>query len=133
MCLITEQTKPEILKKDLIVYKLLYPNHLSYFRKFFWEKGKMKRQKMDPKIINTLLPFFLGAYNFCDNISQRMYERLGRLTCITYGFHAFVTKKRAGMLYTYGTEIHKFLIPAGAQVFRDKTGLIVSNKMMFVE
>ena len=132
MCLITEQTKPEILKEDLIVYKILYYGNLSYFRKFVWEKGKMERQKMDPKIINTS-DHYNGKYTFCDDISQAVYDNGNKYTCISYGFHAFVTKKRAGMLYTYGTEIHKFLIPAGAQVFRDKTGLIVSNKMMFVE
>jgi hypothetical protein len=59
----------------------------------------------------------------------------GKFTEVSEGFHACKQKGRSGAYHKFlipKGAYHKFLIPKGALYFEDKSGLIVSNKMMWL-
>jgi len=130
MCLITEQMKPEILKEDLVVYKCLDGRN-SIFYDYKWTKNRMAKTNFSSGKINTCKTF-AGCYS--DDIAERTYKKQNRiLLCVHRGFHACLTFARA-MEYDYsGKSICEMKIPKSARVFKDSTGLIVSNKMMLIK
>jgi hypothetical protein len=129
MCLITEQTKPITATKDMVVYKVLWNKESLRFNAK-WTEGKLKRAKLGIDITLGLpISFF-----FADCISQNKYAGTFNLTVISTGLHAYTTKKRNTYnLDRVGRKLHKMLIPAGSKIFKDSTGLIVSNQMILIK
>lgn len=134
MCLVTEQKKPEVLKKDKKVYKFLYKYHeeyRSFYQDFKWKwdllykttMGVVKEEKFPGKVV------------FADATASSYYEGFDKVTVVTRGFHAYTNLRRVKSARNrYGSHIGlvilRFTIPVGAKVFRDATGLIVSDKMI---
>lgn len=132
MCLITEQSEAIVLDKAKTVYKALRRDlHSPCQEEFLWEPNKLYTQRLYPKRIDTRKEY-KGDYTFADSRCMKVYDHKGIFTCISIGFHSAKTRSRVTNLYSF-TEIHRFRIPAGAKVFYDSTGLIVSNKIMLVK
>jgi len=128
MCLITEQTKPEITTKDIVVWKVL-KNMLSITFPAKWTRGKLKRAKLNWK--NSICP---DSRAFFDNRSYDAYRDTTEFIIVSTGLHAFCTKNRNPFCMEFNNyKLHKMLIPAGSKIFKDKTGLIVSNQMILIK
>ena len=133
MCLITEQKEAIILTEDLIVYKLFLVDEngklSAIYQDFIYERNRLYK---------TTLTFCEGNKNPCFDTEAAMYlesnyvswyERPLRdngLIAVIEGFHSAETSRRL----RDGYDTIKCLIPAGSEVFYDKTGLIVSNQIM---
>jgi hypothetical protein len=129
MCLITEQEKPIILKKDKIVYKVLTYEGMSPCHPFTWEAGRLYTESLSARVVNTL-EIYDGSYTFSDTLTIREYDRKGKFFCFSRGFHFSKTKKRLNL---WREEKFRFKIPAGAEVYYDKTGLGITNKIMLIK
>jgi hypothetical protein len=134
MCLVTKQKKATITKRDIFVYKAVriemygeretvhspYYNH-SWGREvlFTTELG------ISRKLIQTC--------DFYDSTAYSNYieyeENENPLTLISHGFHFAFSKKRL----VEEPEVRKFLIPKGSSVFKDNSGLGVSNQIMLIK
>ena len=140
MCLITEQKRAGVLKKDMKVYKVVRKNDETYcspIQSFEWKWDLLYETNMGI-IRNVVYPsiFFGGKYSFTDKAAAEGYSGFrGRLTVIHEGFHAYTTRERINLehwkqsIYAF-SDILCFTIPVGAKVFRDATGLIVSDKII---
>lgn len=138
MCLITEQKEPIILKEDLIVYKVLRPDlespmqYFNYILGRFYEFGIMPSK--NPMWPDSVASEYYGK----DNIQTKSpYNTITKgLYAYGEGLH-FITSKERAYVYTEGIYgqmvIVKCLIPAGAEVYYDKTGLGVTNKLKVIE
>ena len=136
MCLITQQKKPTLVKKDKIVFKLL-------------------RQDLKPIMQSFKPPYILGELNHVDmkssddtdafdtketnSIRELGFNRRRRIesqpdwTIIGQGFHASLTKKRLleiPRFYTQGYIIVRCMIPKGSKMYKSATGLTVSNQLI---
>jgi hypothetical protein len=138
MCLITEQKRAGVLKKDMKVYKVVRKNDETYcspIQSFEWKWDLLYETNMGI-IRNVVYPsiFFGGKYSFTDKAAAEGYSGfMRRLTIIYEGFHAYMAPERANLNDWFEGDkliILCFTIPAGAKVFRDATGLIVSDKMI---
>lgn len=123
MCLITEQKEPIILEEDLIVYKnvkLTKNGYESYFFPFTWKAKKLEETELKTGIKFTGFDPLVTCH-YKDSISEiKSWEE---------GFHFAFTKER---LHILNVPIKEFLIPKGAQVVKDATGLGVTNKIMML-
>lgn len=131
MCLITYQRKPKITKKDIVVLKEVYPTiypeiYASMYMHFKWEKGVIKVQELSIDRVKMKCVYFYD--NKAKDAYPINYHSL--VTSISEGFHAIEDKNRE-IGKTKGI-MKEFLIPKGSLVFRDKTGLIVSDHMMLL-
>ena len=141
MCLITEQKETEILKEDLIVYKRfkLYKGEIRpwcrrFYEKFIYNVGKIHKQPLgidnhyeshhDSQVVNAYPSWQSASY-----------------THVHEGFHAALTYERLGKKgerRNNDTNVavdydYVCIIPKGAKVFKDKTGLIVTNTIILKE
>ena len=131
MCLITEQKRVKILRKDLTVYKRFYdggvlrPWSLSYRDKFVYTVGVVHKQ---PLCVNNIY----GGHH--DLLAQNAYHsaRYENFTNVHDGFHSALKLKRLGVCQHYYID-YVCVIPKGSKVFKDKTGLIVSNQIILKE
>jgi hypothetical protein len=151
MCLITKQKRPEILKEDLIVYKEL--NNCwdsttndyeikSCLTSFKYELGVLYQTEIKESEIPRNFDTIAWNLNF-KPMSQKdrdlLYEQYSRLSDSTSdvrffqelgykvygaGFHSFESKYRTNDIN------YECVIPAGSEVYRDKSGLIVSNQII---
>lgn len=147
MCLITEQKRAGVLKKDMKVYKVVRKygeTYCSPIQSFEWEWDTLYETDMGIKrnlvkfgyaVVYPSL-FFGEKYSFVDKAAAEGYSGFrGRLTVIHEGFHAYTTRERINLehwkqsIYAF-SDILCFTIPVGAKVFRDATGLIVSDKII---
>jgi len=133
MCLITEQIKPTLLKEDMVVFKSLIDKGTYASAPLFdfdYEFDQLYEVEM--KIDNIFESYADNkvekAYllNFCGKGKERE-EYLKKYTHVHDGFHSFTIPDR--MIFS-NTEIFQCTIPAGSLVLEDKTGLIVSNKII---
>ena len=138
MCLITKQKRVGVLGKDMKVYKVVRKygeTYCSPIQSFEWEWDTLYETDMGIKR-NVPYPslFFGEKYSFVDKAAAEGYSGfMGRLTIIYEGFHAYMAPERANLNDWFEGDkliILCFTIPAGAKVFRDATGLIVSDKMI---
>lgn len=138
MCLVTEQEKPETIKKDLIVYKSLTVTEkgrlMSAMYEFRYELNVLYKAKITSDCVFDY---------FADGIASRKYDLLGRssdvlkeklkhFNHIHEGFHSMESVKRAKGIWME-TKIFECLIPKGSKVYKDATGLIVSNQIIIVK
>lgn len=140
MCLITEQKKPIKIRKDLTVYKkVLYDGFRisSPIQDFMWELNKLYQTELKDSYMvryygEFVYDYYLEGYQeypgdlytFCKN---KGYRTIGK------GFHSFNSfdtyKKFEGEI----DSCVKCTIPKGSLIFKDKTGLIVSNQIILKE
>ena len=145
MCLITKQLKPEILKEDLTVYKevktfklereleqvraMLY--HFTYHKdKVYYTvlEDAISITPYDPKVSITYGDFMkdlMDARCYGHNIPNVL--KAHNIKVIGQGFHSANHPDRVRP----ATYTGQFIIPAGSEIYRDETGLLVSNKIMF--
>lgn len=139
MCLITNQKEPEILKEDLIVYKVLHENLGSPIQRFKYSKNTLYENEIE----ESKYPSFAdnesqNFYNKRDLSMQKMLE-IHDLKAFGKGFHSVTTEKRAlnykNQIYTIDPKYNVFscIIPKGSEIYRDATGLIISNKLIIKE
>lgn len=138
MCLITNQKEPEILEKDLIVFKVLDKNLKSPMQEFKYSKNKLYENEIE----ESEYPVFADeeSYNFySEGLSTQKVLEIHDLKAFGKGFHSITTEERA---LSYKNEIysmsHKYnvfscIIPEGSEIYRDATGLIISNKFIVKE
>ena len=144
MCLVTYQRKSIKLDKDLIVYKKTYlQSTIDDSVRSLVQQFKYQVNKIYHCELGIYHSRYLGSAEFADYTSQRYYQKRfwlylwnklryinpRPLTEISLGFHAYTTIKRAKS--DSALTISEFMIPAGSEVFYDKTGMIVSNNIMF--
>ena len=137
MCLITEQKKAIRTKEDMIVWKIVcvQGNHrvISPYHDFEWEEGRLYKTRLAvskkpiayDRVVQgeyNILPFQVGEKYLKDYLPDLGLKAIGE------GFHAFTDEYRADCYRT----IRQFLIPAGSLIYKDKTGLIVSNQIMML-
>jgi hypothetical protein len=127
MCLLTQQSKPIIITKDLIVYKdvkkVEEDIYISSHEGFKWKKGVLEQRCLfvctcDPQTSSSL-----------DYITNNYYFNKNKVLSISIGLHAYCDKERPSHLFG---KLKEFLIPKGSEVYYDATGLIVSNQMMML-
>lgn len=131
MCLVTKQKTPETTKKDLVVYKIVktYDNEKTVSSPHYscrWEPMIIKQIDLSYERNKR----WDNCEKFDGDVSSSysLEEKEGTFTEVSIGLHAATTKTRLKSKYYM---VRRFLIPAGSLVFRDKSGLIVSNKMMY--
>ena len=132
MCLVTRQIKPITTKEDLVVFKYVRINEdksvwSCYYPDEPWKKGELKTTELysERRLPKGVITFdYETDFVYKDAAFVKQDEFI---TSISKGFHAALTKKRLKNLHC-----RKFLIPKGSKVFKDSTGLIVSNKMMLL-
>ena len=129
MCLVTEQKKPIITKKDMIVWKVVVMRNgkaNSPFNSCVWRKNVLRKVKF--KITDEEM--------YTDGTARIEYESLyneNKTISIRRGFHFCFTKKRCSSMMRWGNKMEvKFLIPAGSEIYKDKTGLGVTNQIMML-
>lgn len=132
MCtVITSEQKdnPEIAKKNIKVYKIgrlfrgnFIPNYMKDFR------------YKPSKIYSTKFSYEYFFATDCDDIEERYLSTLVDAQFVTEGFHAFTTLKRvkdASKGRYIPVDIGVFIIPKGAQYYRNPARCIVSNSIIF--
>lgn len=137
MCLLTRQIKPITTKKDLVVYKRLNITNNYLSKKIKYNSYYQEGYEYVKGILNTTtfgitkeLPNDTISF---DNIATDYYKHYNllinrKLTVISEGFHACLTEER---LNNYEISF-EFLIPKGSLIFKDATGLIVSNQIIML-
>lgn len=135
MCLVTKQKEPKTTKKDIVVYKIVdisYEEETSAVYSIYygcrWIPGEIK--EVDLLYENNKAWDVCEKYDILSSQSYNWKEiEEETFTEVSDGFHAAIKKNR--LRASYRAEHRRFLIPAGSLIFTDKTGLIVSNKMMY--
>ena len=143
MCLITKQSKPEILKEDLTVYKSIIIENVNTvqagMRYFFYEKNKVYETKIltdeiditpfDRQVRDAYTDLYSdGEFLSYTNVTNKKLLKKHSLKSFGQGFHSSISADRFDSRFF---TVAEFVIPAGSEVYRDETGLIVSNKIMF--
>jgi hypothetical protein len=154
MCLITKTKKVKVLKRDLPVWKLLGPNNESLVQKYPYKEGKIHTAKMtklpndsrnwkaaDGTASEGLDKLYPSWRNLGEDIWFEEARERDNAMCIQKGLHAYTTRRRASgmkkdiaenfwLSITYETvNVVKFIIPEGAEYYKDEFGCIISNKI----
>ena len=147
MCLITNEPQ-RIVEEDMIVFKrvdafpcrkLRVDSSLSIDNMefaiivkspiqtdFIWTPNKLEETKL--KVESTKFDYCIEHY---DLDSTEGFTEEEMVDVISEGFHSAKTEER--LCFKTSTHIAKFLIPAGATIYEDNSGLLVSNKIIFLE
>jgi len=133
MCLITEKL-PEILKEDLIVYKLLKDDLTSIFKGYRYTLGVTYGKQ-------ELIADVESEYFFADSEVSRYYSNnedpeyvrmyLSRFNLHGYarGYHFYTTKERARKSIYNCYSLVECIVPKGSTVVYDSTGLGVASQI----
>ena len=138
MCLVTNQKKAKILKEDLTVYKIVVNRNGKIYAWMYddyqYEVNKLYKQSMSVDNIpgSVMDEWVYYAYNIkTKNWKNSKFKKYRNLNHIHEGFHSSLTIERLGNVNE--TAIYRCVIPKGSEVFKDKTGLIVSNQIILKE
>ena len=137
MCLITEQKKIIVTRKNHIVYKLVKRLTNNQCAALLYRFNYMKDVTYNTEMKLTKTP-----NTFDEIVSTRYTKSWNRYvtkgkylsdnyTCIGAGFHSTNNPERMEKDVYTNYVMAEFEIPKGAKVYRDDTGLIVSNKITF--
>jgi hypothetical protein len=159
MCLITRQKVATVLEEDMVVYKevrirIMDGKILSPYCHFEWGNIYSEREPLEvigylePIDISELKPFdplffdhqakrhYLGedAMSNIPDESREQIRRMG-LTIIRKGFHFVLKTKRLNCDYhSYSSrKIGEFVVPKGAKVYYDETGIGVTDRIKFIK
>jgi hypothetical protein len=132
MCLITQQEKPFIARKPLIVYKFVRINQFGFLKGLFYPFSYQLNTTYE-----TLITQGHDIYGFFDLIASEKYNNRTGKKLISYesGFHTISEFRLKKMDKPKLTEPEKIVlvectIPKGSTYYRDKTGLLVSNQII---
>ena len=134
MCLLTNQQKPTIIRKDLIVYKILsYDLKPVFFSSEAYILGKLNK---------TIIRKSDDTTPFDSHDIKILEKKLGYLNHDTYysltekginilgqGFHSCKSIKRCHREDIRDC-IFECTIPKGSEVYRNPSGLLISNKII---
>ncbi len=135
MCLITEQKKAKIARRDMTVYKEMIPVSddiaKSPYQYHSYILGELYTTKIEQGKDWTC--YGPRDERWLDNNYPmwNLGKQADKLICIERGYHACMTQDRV----PEGSRecIYKCTIPKGSEYYTDKTGLIVSNQIIIVE
>lgn len=142
MCLVvSKDTKEEVLKEDLIVYKVMRVNtgfFISIFQSYPYKAGKLYNSELNRELFN---PHSVNDHLYADNDAWNYYEGIPNRYCYVEGFHSYITLERAKHTTGYkycgyensiidGNSIVECTIPKGSVIVKDETGLAVSNQII---
>lgn len=147
MCLITEQQEPIILKEDLIVYKLLEVSMSGSLHSWFfskrWELGELYEVDIeestdhgwhDAEVLKVYTGYkfsSMGSNSNAVTLIDEFINSIGtKYKCFGPGFHSCTTIERAQMTKYSKDSLFEAVIPKGSEVYFDKSGLVISNKLM---
>jgi len=145
MCLITEQKEPIQITEDLIVYKVcnitynvlsihsslsdieIIKNVISQNSRFIYVKNVLNKTEFNvDNIFHTYADLTVATYYDINNNSY-----LAKLTHIHEGFH-FAFEPDRIKRYLHDTNLLcEFKIPKGSLIFKDLSGLGVTNNIIF--
>jgi len=140
---VTSQIKAILTDEDIVCYKIVkesgiyssvlsnkYP-YSSLYNNFLWELGKVNYTKLEISIRD------LSSCKFYDSRARWGQEISGdrNFVQVSCGFHAALTYYRLSNNYSIIRDelIVECLIPKGSLIFKDTTGLIVSDQMIMVK
>lgn len=134
MCLVTDQQEPIKTTRNMTVYKMFqtteFDNIFSPWsdeHEFKYELNKLHKEK---------IRFDNNFESYMDDEVRDNYPnfRSRELTHVHNGFHSVKKQKRMDLFNQWEQEIKmKCIIPKGSLIFKDKTGLIVSNQIILKE
>ena len=149
MSLITRSNCVDIVEENIKVYKyvrIIDGNYHSEFNGFCYKQGviyetKLKTSELslfssiemfDEVVIKKYIP---------DGIKQGSIELqeyiMNNYKCINEGFHSSFSKERLKnrlkdiLKLRKDFEIREFIIPRGSEYYKDETGLLVSNRILW--
>lgn len=139
MCLITEQTTPEVLKEDLEVFKIV--QLLDDWIRAIHEIFTYKLGRLYTAELGITTEQSCGTDDLVNLVYGNFIERTdnkSKLTNVTTGFHFYTTEERmSGSLllskYFKNHVVVKCIIPKGSLIMRDSTGLGVANQIIVKE
>ncbi|NMB83300.1 MAG: hypothetical protein GYA14_15940 [Ignavibacteria bacterium] len=134
MCLITEQKEPIITKRGMTVYKVVErigDDIISPCIHFMWRQGVLEKTRISKRIAEP------RRVNYADVIAQDYYD--SKLSSRNYleistGFHFAFKQDRLACCWglRFYLIIMKFRIPKGSEIYKDATGLGVTNQIMML-
>ena len=145
MCLITMTKEPFIAEEDFTVYKEMKPRYgksvkdkglLSPYYDHWYEFGKTYSVDMKIEDVDYDLPspFFFDEISFADynELKNEEWDERCEIYSVSCGFHAALTKTRFedSVFYAMPELIVECTIPKGSEYYTDRTGLIVSNRII---
>lgn len=143
MCLLTATEVPSLVEVDLQVFKMFRLGTLTtVHRDFTYTLDQLFQTDMVLSRIGTPSDgtaeeaLKLADPEVYANYAARVYELSEDCThsFVGQGFHSCETESRVmcgvEFLPQYEIEIRAAIIPAGSLVYRDNTGLIVSNQII---
>jgi hypothetical protein len=136
MCLITKQKEPIILTEPLIVYKVMndYSGQIKpayhCVGGFQYKINKLNTTKIAPSELNMYFDHNVG-YEYDLNDIDSLPDQLEKLKIFAYGagFH-FATNTDRLNNCNYSECMYECIIPAGSEVYYDKTGLGITNQII---
>ena len=145
MCLLTKETKPRIAKEDIIVSKIVETSSerddevFAFFQDFTYHAGVEYKATLGlSKKYGPYYDTMAGMEFGLDYLNKRDAERkCGKqgVNFIREGFHAINDAERSRLELLNTTDkvkLVKFKIPKGAKYFNDGTGLIVSDRIIYI-
>lgn len=141
MCLITNQSLSEVLKEDMIAYKLLFPSR--------WVSSNARSPLGNKTYIlgdtykEAIVKFDSKNWNCFDEedfdvVAKIRDEDLKNYRQFWSGFHSAENRDRLertrrshhGRGIFADCEVYKCLIPKGSEMYRGLTGLLVSDTIV---
>lgn len=138
MCLITEQKKPKRVKEDMIVYKTGYAHYnsngnLEEVNAVFNFFNYLPHQLYETKF-SFINPASREAIGYDDEVNLAYGNRNERSTknllVVAKGFHSAKNIERLKQSSNHCGHKFECIIPKGSLIYEDKTGLIVSDKII---
>jgi len=141
MCLVTNQQKPFVADRDIMVYKKLIKNgddyHSPIQHLFKWKPGEVRHTPLKKVEKNKGIQAYdrRAAIRYYSSFSSDLLLSSLYLNkksiIIGSGFHAATTRERLGKDYL--AKIYTFVIPKGSKYYEDVTGLIVSDTIKMLK
>ena len=145
MCLLTLANSPQIAKKDIKVYKLVLinygqPNKVNaWSRPFEYNKHVLYQQELlSTKKPDSFYDKKAGAEFGLNGESAYEITVISlNINFISNGFHSASSRERFPLIGKHPKvgrleAIKEFKIPAGSQYYKDGTGLLVSNQIIYI-
>lgn len=138
MCLVTLEKRPTYVKKDMIVYKAVSSYNAlrevnSLIQNFTYTESILYKTKMKTK--EKIPAEWSAPRSYDSKADEDLFEYLTRknmplsteVRIIAEGFHSAESEERLDSCC-----IRKFLIPKGSYIYKDCSGLIVSNQIQLL-
>jgi len=135
MCLVTNQQKPFVADRDIMVYKKLIKNgddyHSPIQHLFKWKPGEVRHTPLKKVEKNKGIQTYdrKATMHYYSSSSSDFLNK--KSIIIGPGFHAATTRERLGGGYL--AKIYTFVIPEGSKYYEDVTGLIVSDTIKMLK